>query len=376
MQLEPHLPIYEAIKQEIKRQIESGQLDEGDRVPSELALAEELGVSRGQTRQALRDLEHEGYLLRSPGRGSFVAPAHMRHHETPKSEWPMVAIACPHVRGAYTGQLLEGFIDAAASLRYHTMTYYLDFNRGTELRFLMDIERSGASGLAFWPQCRSPEEFVLLARFNNAGFPCVLVDRHLHEVKMDYVVSDNRRGLCELTKRLIERGHTDIAYITLSLTTTAIADRLDGFRQGLEEGGLGFRQGRMGIVRGEWENVMELSDLIVNSNPRPTACCFSDDVTMTRVVGDLRERYGYRIPEDLEVATVDDNSSNRALDYPCVVAEQNGYQIGREAAELLLKRVAHPRRDSENRYIPIRVFDSPLEAASQQWMGAADRART
>ena len=49
------------------------QLNPGDRLPPELVLSEEFGVSRETLRQALEPLESDGLISRTRGRGSFVA---------------------------------------------------------------------------------------------------------------------------------------------------------------------------------------------------------------------------------------------------------------------------------------------------------------
>lgn len=67
-------PIYAQITRQIKQQILSGQLHEGDSLPSIRLLAKELRISVITTKRAYEDLEAEGFLVTQPGRGSFVAP--------------------------------------------------------------------------------------------------------------------------------------------------------------------------------------------------------------------------------------------------------------------------------------------------------------
>ena len=67
------IPIYYQLKQLIKEQIERGELQPGDQIPTEDELCRRYGISRTPVRQALSDLVHEGLLLRTPGRGTFVA---------------------------------------------------------------------------------------------------------------------------------------------------------------------------------------------------------------------------------------------------------------------------------------------------------------
>jgi GntR family transcriptional regulator len=67
----PSLPT--AIADELRRRVDVGELQPGDRLPSEPDLAVELGVSRPTLREALRQLAAEGWLERRHGSGTFIA---------------------------------------------------------------------------------------------------------------------------------------------------------------------------------------------------------------------------------------------------------------------------------------------------------------
>ena len=66
-------PIYEQIVQQIKGAILSGELSEGDALPSLRLLAKELRISVITTKRAYEELEREGFLCSVAGKGSFVA---------------------------------------------------------------------------------------------------------------------------------------------------------------------------------------------------------------------------------------------------------------------------------------------------------------
>jgi len=66
-------PLYQVISRDIADQIASGSLHGGDRIDSELRLAEHYGVSRMTVRQALGELESEGLVVRRHGSGTFVS---------------------------------------------------------------------------------------------------------------------------------------------------------------------------------------------------------------------------------------------------------------------------------------------------------------
>ena len=60
------------VAERLRRAIADGRLVPGERLPPETELAEELAVSRGTLREAMRGLVEEGYLRRRPGAGTFV----------------------------------------------------------------------------------------------------------------------------------------------------------------------------------------------------------------------------------------------------------------------------------------------------------------
>ena len=65
-------PIYEKVKEQLRRLILSGALPEGERLPSVRELAVSLTVNPNTIQRAYRELETEGYIVSIPGKGSFV----------------------------------------------------------------------------------------------------------------------------------------------------------------------------------------------------------------------------------------------------------------------------------------------------------------
>ena len=67
------IPLYFQIKSIIENQISSGELKPGDKIPSENTLCDLYKVSRTTARQAITELVNSGKVVRTQGRGSFVA---------------------------------------------------------------------------------------------------------------------------------------------------------------------------------------------------------------------------------------------------------------------------------------------------------------
>ena len=67
-------PIYEQIARQIKGLILRGELCEGAALPSMRLLARDLRISVITTKRAYEELEREGFVITTPGKGCYVAP--------------------------------------------------------------------------------------------------------------------------------------------------------------------------------------------------------------------------------------------------------------------------------------------------------------
>jgi len=68
------IPLYLQIKHQIKKLLESGNLKEGEQLPTERDLSEKLQVSRNTVSMAYKELVLENTILSIPGRGTFSNP--------------------------------------------------------------------------------------------------------------------------------------------------------------------------------------------------------------------------------------------------------------------------------------------------------------
>jgi GntR family transcriptional regulator len=106
--------IYEQIVSQIKAQIMSGELAEGDALPSMRALAQSLRVSVITTKRAYEELERDGFIISQTGRGSFVKG---QNRELVREEYlrqteQLIAQACEKAKtGGISADELHELID-------------------------------------------------------------------------------------------------------------------------------------------------------------------------------------------------------------------------------------------------------------------------
>ena len=74
------VPLYFQVAQRLEQMIESGEMPPGCRLENEIALADQLGLSRPTMRQAIQHLVNKGLLVRKRGVGTQVVHARVRRH--------------------------------------------------------------------------------------------------------------------------------------------------------------------------------------------------------------------------------------------------------------------------------------------------------
>ena len=110
-------PIYEQVYSQIRSAILSGELREGDLLPSIRSLAKDLRISVITTKRAYEELERDGYLYTVAGKGCYVAPKdtelvreqHLREIES-------------HMRQIHGLATPLGLTDAELLDKYHAVT--------------------------------------------------------------------------------------------------------------------------------------------------------------------------------------------------------------------------------------------------------------
>ncbi len=364
-------PVYESIKQELKSKIEDGSLREGARIPSEIELAKQLGVNRSQTRQAFRELEVEGYLIRKQGSGSYVAPMAGQLSAVKVTGARAIAIVIPKVIAGHSQNVVQGFMHRASTEPLQIVTYNLNLpqpHAPSEPRFLRSVIDSGVTGLVLWIGNDNEHTRGLIQGLIEKRFPFVLIDRYLPGLDADYVVSDNRTLAHSLTQELTRRGHKRIGFAGVEFpNASSIQDRVEGYRQALLDAGL----------QSDDQYVVNLAELERSSKEtigtmmakceRPTAfVCVHVDAA--RLAHKELTALGYRIGENMEMAIVDDEYPLGMPDVRMIRRPQNGHEIGVQSAELLLARMANPDMPIQRLYIaPGALIDSePIAAGTER----------
>jgi LacI family transcriptional regulator len=179
----------------------------------------------------------------------------------------------------------------------------------------------------------------LLARH---GVSVVEVDRRLASVPCDAVVIDNERGGRDATAHLLVAGHRRVGLLVADTNWTSDAGRLQGYRDAHAAAGIPVDEDL--IVRVAFhapDAELRIGRLL--SEQRPTAIFAANNLLAEQAWHVLRRR-GLRIPEDISLVGFDDVPWMGMVSPGITVVAQPTEELGRRAAQLLLRRLADPTR--------------------------------
>ena len=104
-------PIYEQICEQIKALILTGELTEGDTLPSMRNLAQQLRISIITTKRAYEELERDGFIESYTGKGSFVKAQNQEflREENLRQAEEYLTLACEKAKqgGVELSELIE-----------------------------------------------------------------------------------------------------------------------------------------------------------------------------------------------------------------------------------------------------------------------------
>lgn len=83
----PHTPVYVQIMELIIEAIQSGELEAGEKIPTERQLAQNFAVNRSTIVHALDEMASLGWIVRKQGSGTRVSEGNWGRYSTPRTNW-------------------------------------------------------------------------------------------------------------------------------------------------------------------------------------------------------------------------------------------------------------------------------------------------
>lgn len=330
-------PKYREISDQLAREIRSGKYRGTQKLPSEAMLVEQFGTSRITVGRALRELTQQGLIRRVAGSGSFVRES--------GAATPLFGLLIPNLGETEIFEpICRGMADAPEASSAGLLWGHTDPARSRSeqaVDLCRQFVQRGVSGVFFAPLEGSAQmdevNSQILHELENAGIPTVLLDRDIAPFPFrsahDLIGVDNRRAAFLAATHLLDCGARRTAFVEISGTAATAGARRAGYREAVQE---------------HHPPIVYCVESINSETVRTwlsdadAFLCIND-----RTAGRLMQsvlQLGYRVPDDIQIAGIDDVEYARLLPVPLTTIRQPCRAIGEAAMSTLIERLARPDR--------------------------------
>ncbi|MDZ4801017.1 MAG: LacI family DNA-binding transcriptional regulator [Bryobacteraceae bacterium] len=285
-------------------------------------------VSPELTKRVLEAVRELDYTINELARG-----LQMRRTRT-------IGMLIPDIANPFYAKVVRGVEDVLRGATY-SLLLGSTYNDPVEQSRYVGVFRSRqVDGLLLFVAPGESPEVQALARERK---PLVFVGRLPIHFDADSVSADNTLGAELAVAHLASKGHRRIGLVNGQTGLSSSAERVAGWKRALKRVG-GSTAARY-VIHCDWtascghDAALKLADL-----PQPPTAVFTANfLMMTGVLKALKER-GLSCPEDVEVMSSDDSEWLDVFEPRISTVAQPSYEMGTEAAQLVLKRIASPDR--------------------------------
>ncbi|HEX3358303.1 MAG TPA: LacI family DNA-binding transcriptional regulator [Tepidisphaeraceae bacterium] len=206
-------------------------------------------------------------------------------------------------------------------------------------------------GVILWPPFASLfQEHV--REFSSRDLPIVTIDHELPDsYRADSVGSDERFGTLAVVEHLVKLGHRRFAHFAGTSEATWARSRREIFESAVRQikGASCFTV--EGPVGDPSPGIVQAREILAN---KPTAVFAASDL-FAKLIYRAAAEIKLRIPEDLSVVGYSDHDFAAEMIPPLTTVRQDGYAVGRAAAELVLGRSTGTIRNPQPKHVQVPV---------------------
>jgi GntR family transcriptional regulator of arabinose operon len=333
-------PKYRQLKEEIVSWIATAQFKPHDKLPSENEIAARFGLSRQTVRQALGDLEAEGWVYRSQGKGTFVADA----EETGRRTAPMgltVGLMTTYISDYIFPTIVRGVESAVRLKGARLLLASTDNEKAKERECLESMLLQQPGGLIIEPtkSAEGNPNLDLYLALESRRIPYVMLNERYSDLDAPCLKLDDELGGFRAAEHLVRLGHRRIAGFFKTDDFQGVY-RMRGFLRCLRERQLPLDPEFLIRYSTEEkaEKPVEALTALLRRDPseRPTAIvCYNDELAVRLL--DVVRRSGLSVPGDLSILGFDNATLATATEIKLTTFEHPKTKMGEDAVALLMK---------------------------------------
>lgn len=334
-------PKYHQLKEYLKNQITRGDLLPGEKLTSENTLARQFNLSRHTVRQALGELENEGYIYREKGRGTFCS--------RPKTNAQSIAVLTTYISDYIFPSIIGGIEEILSTAGYNLILANTNNNKTKEAQYLENFLNQKIDALIIEPtkSALDNSNIKYYQELEARGIPYLMINAFYPDLDPAYLIMDDAQGAYLATTHLLQLGHRRVAGIFKDDDLQGV-NRQTGFLSALKDHGIPENTAVIGNYSTEQMGTYPYQFIrsLLQKDLRPTAVvCYNDQIAL-EVLEAIRNE-GLKVPDDISVVGYDDSSLATATEIKLTTVRHPKADMGRQAAhnivEMLTGHIEKPR---------------------------------
>jgi LacI family transcriptional regulator len=274
-----------------------------------------------------------------------------------------IGMLIPDITNPFFPPIVKGAEDALAHVGYTLLLANTDNDETKERLQLSGMLQSQVDGLLM---ATARRRGTAVEQLRSGPVPMVLVNRTIDRGGVSAVIPDDLGSIGLAVRHLHELGHRRIGHVGGPADTSTGSRRARGFTAAMRE--LGLPAGRM--VRAKLFNEEEgrhAAATLLEREPTITAIVAANDLLALGTL-DAAAAAGLQCPEDLSIVGVNDMPMSDRVQPPLTTVRVGEYELGRQAARLLLGHIEQPERQPETVVIApeLVVRESSAKPATRQ----------
>jgi LacI family transcriptional regulator len=212
-------------------------------------------------------------------------------------------------------------------------------------------------------------EHPLLRQLQEQGVKMVLVNRRSENLQISCVTADDATGIALAVKHLADLGHTRIAHLAGPQGTSSGVVRSRAFRHAVRDHGLADDPSLI-VECAHWNEGDGAAGMreLLDRGADVTAVVAGNDLIALGCYDVFAER-GISCPEDISVVGFNDMPFLDKLRPPLTTVRVPHYELGAEAARMLLDCIGEPERSSRSLLLPVSLVLRDSTAAPRTLPG-------
>jgi LacI family transcriptional regulator len=263
-----------------------------------------------------------------------------------------IGLVIPDVTNPLFPPIVRGVEDVLRPIDYSAWIVNTDNRPDVEKAAVESFRQRNVEGFVF---ATAHLKHPLLDELAAVATPMVLVNRRCASVDIPSVTSDDAAGVATAMQHLAGLGHTRIVHLAGPQDLSTGVNRRRAFISSLEDLGLPAEKERT-IVCEAWSEQAGAKAMrtLLDSGPDFTAVLAGNDLLALGVYDALAER-GLRCPDDISVVGFNDMPFMDKVSPPMTTVRIPHYEIGAEAARLLLEVLNDPDRHPRSLLLPLTL---------------------